>query len=66
MSLHTYRAGLDVAALDAPFYALIQAAMRQADTDNEHKLRAAWPEVWADLAARYSAPGGILEGDQTT
>lgn len=66
MDLYTYRAGLDVAALDAPFYALIQAAMRKADTINEYKLRAAWPEVWDDLQARYNAPGGILEGEQTT
>lgn len=46
-----------------PFYALIMAAMRQADNANEAKLRAAWPEVWDELDARYNAPGGILDGE---
>jgi len=45
------------------FYALIMAAMRQADTFNAAKLRAAFPETWAELDARYHAPGGVLEGD---
>ena len=43
-----------------PFYALIMAAMRGADTANLAKLRAAFPEVWAELQARYHAPGGKI------
>ena len=45
---------------DFPFYALIMAAMRKADTPNQRKLKAAWPEVWDELAIRYYVPGGYL------
>jgi len=48
---------------DPDFYALIMAAMRQADSINAAKLRAAWPDVWAEVDARYNAPGGILPSD---
>jgi hypothetical protein len=27
------------------------------------RLRHAWPEVYAELYARYHAPGGVLPGD---
>ncbi len=46
-----------------PFYALIQAAMRTADTDNLEKLKEAWPEVWRELQDRYNAPDGYLPGE---
>jgi len=39
------------------------AAMRKADTPNTAKLKAAWPDVWAELDARYNAPGGVLPED---
>lgn len=45
---------------DTSFYALIMAAMRRADADNEAKLRAAWPEVWQEFYVRYRTPGGYL------
>lgn len=48
-----------------PFYALIMAAMRGADTRNAERLRAAWPEVWDELQARYNAPGGLLDGESS-
>jgi len=47
-----------------PFYGLIMAAMRRADTDNMGKLEGLFPEVWDELHARYHAPGGVLEEDQ--
>jgi hypothetical protein len=47
-----------------PFYGLIMAAMRNADTDNMGKLEGLFPEVWDELHARYNAPGGVLEGDK--
>ncbi len=65
MSLYDYRIGRAIAADDPPFYAIIQAAMRRADTDNLDKLKAAWPEVYEELKARYHAPGGILPGEWT-
>lgn len=67
MSRHHYECGKEIVALKEergwPFYALIQAAMRLADTENQAKLAAMWPEVWVDLLKRYDAPGGILQSD---
>jgi hypothetical protein len=48
----------------SPFYALVMAAMRNADTANSAKLRRAFPEVYDELLARYDAPGGYLDGDR--
>lgn len=45
------------------FYALIMAAMKNADTENMAKLRAAWPEVYSEVVARYNAPRGLLVGE---
>ena len=42
---------------------VFMAAMRQADSVNAAKLREAFPETWAELDARYNAPGGILPGE---
>ena len=46
--------------VDPPFYALIMAAMRKADTRNLNMLKAAFPGVWKELEARYKAPDGFL------
>lgn len=59
MSLHQYEISKRIAASDYPFYSLIMAAMRQADSENLAKLQAAWPEVWDELEERYNAPGGL-------
>lgn len=58
MSLTDYRESLHLA--EGSFYGLIMAAMRNADTVNLEKLKAAFPEQWAELQARYNAPGGCL------
>ena len=67
MSYHHYISGREIEKAryehNWPFYGLIQAAMRGADTENLEKLKAAWPEVYADLKARYDAPGGYLPTD---
>lgn len=63
MTLHCYRVSAQIAARDEPFYALVMAAMRKADTDNAEILRQAFPEVHAELRARYDAPGGVLPGE---
>jgi len=39
MSLYDYQVGLQISANNYPFYALIQAAMRQANSDNLVKLQ---------------------------
>ena len=61
MSHYDYIKGREISAKDYPFYAIIQAAMRQADTDNLDKLREAWPNIWTELQVRYSSPEGWLE-----
>ena len=63
MSKYDYEQGKIIVMNDYPFYALIQAAMRQADSDNIIKLKKAFPHVWLELEARYHAPNGDLPGD---
>ena len=63
MSLYDYEISRGAAMRDLPFYALIQAAMRKADTRNAALLREAFPDTWDELQARYNAPGGLLVGD---
>jgi hypothetical protein len=63
MSLHEYRCSRELADADPPFYALVMAAMRRADTGNLAKLTAAYPDVYVELQARYNAPGGRLPTD---
>lgn len=63
MSLHEYTISRKLSADDPPFYALIMAAMRQADTINFLILQQAWPDLSAELKKRYNAPGGCLNDD---
>lgn len=64
MNLYEYDTSKKIVAECYPFYALIMAAMRQADTDNLKRLRDAFPETWAELMRRYNAPGGALPEDE--
>jgi len=64
MSLREYQESREISKSDPQFCALIMAAMRKADDKNLAKLRAAWPEVWDELSARYNAPGGFLSPDE--
>lgn len=64
MSFYDYAESKEIAALDYPFYSLIMAAMRQADTNNAEKLARSWPDVWDELNARYNAPGGLIDTDR--
>jgi hypothetical protein len=63
MSRYDYLIGQKIEAEGYPFYALVQAAMRQADSQNIEKLRWTFPEIHNELQARYNAPGGYLEGE---
>ena len=47
-----------------PFYAIIMAAMRRADSTNIVGLKAIFPDVWDELKARYDAPGGCLNDEE--
>lgn len=64
MSFYDYEASKRATKEGYPFYALIMAAMRDADSENQAKLKDAWPDVWAELDARYNAPGGLIPGDK--
>lgn len=64
MTWHEYQQSKVYGAGDPDFYGLSMAAMRKADDANARKLRAAWPDVWAELQARYNAPGGYLPGER--
>ncbi len=64
MSLYDYKESLKIKKSDYPFYSLIMAAMRQADTENVLHLQTAFPEVWDELLARYNTPGGVLHSDK--
>lgn len=59
-----YRESVTIERQGFAFFALIAAAMRQADTDNMARLTAAFPEIAEDLKRRYNAPGGELPGDR--
>lgn len=63
MSLHEYQESRAIEGEGFSFYGLVMAAMRQADTDNATKLQEAFPDQWAELQARYNAPGGLLPGE---
>jgi hypothetical protein len=63
MSFYDYKISQQISYEDPPFYALIMAAMRKADTDNQIKLAFAFPEVWDELQQRYNAPGGLMPGE---
>jgi hypothetical protein len=60
MTLFEYQEGLDLGKRDPSFYALIQAAMRKADTENLEMLKGCWPKTYEELLKRYNAPGDIL------
>lgn len=62
----SYQLGSRLARADVDFYALVIAAMMRADTENAERLRAAFPELWAETQARYDAPGGTVNGEELT
>lgn len=64
MSLHEYVISKKISADDPPFYALIMAAMRQADSLNMDMLTEAFPAVRTELGSRYNAPGGCLTDNE--
>ncbi|KWX25633.1 hypothetical protein AFM11_05250 [Mycolicibacterium wolinskyi] len=63
MSLYDYEVSRQIGATDPPFYSLIMAAIRKADSQNAARLRNAFPEVHDEFTARYNAPGGMLPTD---
>ena len=66
MSRREYRRSIALAIVagNEPFYTLLMACMRQADTANLERLRAAFPQTWAEFIARNNAPNGRLPEDE--
>ena len=68
MSHHEYEQsrliGKGQCEIDPPFYAIIMAAMRKADTRNLDELKESFPGCWKELQARYVAPGGYLSKEE--
>ena len=64
MSKYDYDMSRQLVHDEPPFYALIMAAMRAADSENLERLRSIFPGVYEELVSRYNAPGGILPSDR--
>lgn len=65
MGLHEYLVSQEIEREDYPFYSLVMALVRKADTDNLEKLRVAFPETVKELEKRYHVGAGILPEDLT-
>lgn len=63
MSRFDYEVAVTLRTAGTPFYALVMAAVLKSDPHNQALLRAVFPDVVAELAAREEAPGGHLPGD---
>lgn len=49
---------------NSKFYASLMTAYFQADTDNQERLTAAWPQACLEFRARYFAPNGCLSVEE--
>ena len=65
MGLHEYLVSQKIEREDYPFYSLVMALARKADTDNLEKLKVAFPKTVKELERRYYAGAGILPEDLT-
>lgn len=65
MGIVEYNISRQLDRIDTPFESLVMAAMRKADTANLERLREAFPELEAELRARYDAPLGLLDGERS-
>ena len=64
MSVNNYHVSRKIEAQMYPFYALIMAAMRKADSRNLSLLKGAWPDIYAELNYRYWSGGGLMPGEE--
>ena len=60
MSYYDYKKSQEIEMQGYPFYALLMACMRQADTHNTKILQLGWPDIWMEFLERYNAPGGLI------
>jgi len=64
MSLHDYKESQELEAKGYGFYALIMAAMRQADDMNTQRLRQVYPALFVELQQRYNAQQGLINNEE--
>jgi hypothetical protein len=60
LSLYEYEQSQQISAQGYQFYALLGALIRDADTDNTARLKAAWPDIYESMQRRYNAPMGVV------
>jgi hypothetical protein len=60
MSHYDHEQSKSIDAADYPFYALIMAAMRQADSRNRELLWQAFPDIWDEV----QDPGAIRRSER--
>lgn len=63
MSHYDYELSIRISTRDEPFYALLFALMRRADSENLEKIKDTWPIESQEFYERYVSPGGLLEGE---
>lgn len=61
ISYYDYEMSKRIAGEEYPFYALLAALIRQADSYNLVRLEAVFPEAVAEFRQRYHNPGGMSD-----
>jgi hypothetical protein len=64
MSLHEYLYSKTLDKYDPPFYGLLFAMLRKADSENVRLISRDWPEKYEEFGARYHAGYGIIPEDE--
>jgi hypothetical protein len=64
MSLHEYLYSRTLDKYDPPFYALLFAMMRKADSDNVRIIKAMWSDKFEEFKLRYNSPYGVIPEDK--
>jgi hypothetical protein len=60
---HAHRASAEISQEDPPFYALLFALMRKADTEHQNRIKELWPDAYRELWLRTVSPDGLLVED---
>lgn len=63
ISYYDYGLSKRIASQDYPFYALLAALIRQADSDNLKRLESVFPEEVEEFRQRYNNAGGLLNAE---
>lgn len=59
LSVFDYQESLRIEIRGAPFYAVLAAAMRRADSENLERLRFMFPIIYTDLERWRNTPGAL-------